>query len=435
MSSWTQKLEKRLTALADAASKESMQTLAKWICFNRKHSAAFCEALTKGMEDITRRWLYYQVIHEIMMLEKGSDKWDKLQDIRTAIGDCVVIVEIEKLENVILIDQLKPLVDQWDNANVFGGPMLIQRIQHCLKNPKKAVEATAPVPEIHTAVPEEKPADEATPEQEPEAIEKPELTSDQAEAKRIDGILDISLKPRLEMREESFRSLGEQDDVVFDFEAEVRFFWVLCLIISYLCAPTKFNTTQGIPEGKVDAKELLEPCKALVTFQIARDLRADTAAQLTSILSLIPDDVKSSYRETNGDDITEDQVQTLSVQLTDNVLDIDLDEALQNVETFRELVQKQHAARQRLVNLLIKSRCQFGSNEAAEAFFGLEEIKEKLSRRKELLSDAMDLEGLDVEEGDKAGDTDIVKQLAPLTWYKNETNGDEAAAKRPKLQG
>jgi hypothetical protein len=223
MSSWTQKLEKRLTALADAASKESMQTLAKWIGFNRKHTAAFCEALTKGMEDETRRWLYYQVIHEIMVLEKGSDKWDKLQDIRTAIGECVVIVEVEKLENVILIDQLKPLVEQWDDANVFGGPMLIQRIQHCLKNPKKSVEATAPAPEVQTAVPEEKPADDAIPEPEPEAMEKPELTSNQAETKHIDAILDIALKPKLEMREESSRSLGEQDDVAVDFEAEVSF--------------------------------------------------------------------------------------------------------------------------------------------------------------------------------------------------------------------
>lgn len=172
-----------------------------------------------------------------------------------------------------------------------------------------------------------------------------------------------------------------------------------------------------------------------MTFQIARDLRADAAARLTSILSIIPDDVKNSYRGMNGDDITEDQVQTLSVQLTDNVLDIDLDEALQNVDTFRELVQKQHAARQRLVNLLLKSRCHFGSNEAAEAFFGLDEIQEKLQRRKELLSDAMDLEGLDVEEGDKTEDKDIVKQLAPLTWYDKEMNGDEPAAKRLKLHG
>jgi hypothetical protein len=118
--------------------------------------------------------------------------------------------------------------------------------------------------------------------------------------------------------------------------------------------------------------------------------------------------------------------------LTDNVLDMDIDEALQNVETFRELVQKQHTAKQRLINLLLKSRCQFGSNEAAEAFYGLEDIKAKLQRRKDLLSDAMELEGLDIEEGDKAEGEDIIKSLAPLTWYKS--NYVEPEAKRAKIE-
>jgi hypothetical protein len=187
-----------------------------------------------------------------------------------------------------------------------------------------------------------------------------------------------------------------------------------------------------VPQVKVDAKEFLEPCKALATLQIARDLRADAAAQLTSILASVPEDVKKSYRGLKGDEITEEQVEILSVQLTDNLLDVDLDEALQNVETFRELVQKQHAARKHLVNLLLKSRCQFGSNEAAKAFFGLDEILNKLQRRKDLLSDAMDLEGLDFVEGDKTGENEASKILDPISWYDKDIA--EPEIKRTKLQ-
>jgi len=400
-SPWAEKLEKRLTALADGASKDSLQTLAKWIGFNRKHAAAFCEAFKKAMEVQTRQLLYYHVIDEVMLLEKGNAKWDKLQDIRTTLGETVVASEFEKLDDVNVIDQLKVLVDQWDNANAFGGPMLIHRLRQLLKTSSKSGDVGSPAPDVRLA-------EETTVAMSESTSDVLEISAIQAEEKQIENILEIAVKPKLVTREESSRSLGEQEEVSFDFEAE------------------------GIPQGKVDAKEFLEPCKALATFQIARDLRADTAAHLSSILSAVSDEIKQSYQGLSSDDLSPELVQNLSIRLTDNVLDMDIDEALQNVETFRELVQKQHTAKQRLINLLLKSRCQFGSNEAAEAFYGLEDIKAKLQRRKDLLSDAMELEGLDIEEGDKAEGEDIIKSLAPLTWYKS--NDVEPEAKRAKIE-
>jgi hypothetical protein len=46
-SNWGPKLEKKLNALADSASKESIQTLANWIGFNRKHAAVIAQVLPR----------------------------------------------------------------------------------------------------------------------------------------------------------------------------------------------------------------------------------------------------------------------------------------------------------------------------------------------------------------------------------------------------
>ena len=85
--------------------------------------------------------------------------------------------------------------------------------------------------------------------------------------------------------------------------------------------------------------------------------------------------------------------------------------------------------------MLIRSRCRFGANEAAEAFYELNKTQVELQKRKDTLVDAMALEGLDFEEEET--DSKEKKKgagLAPLTWYLNEKNGEaEPAAKKLKL--
>ena len=221
MSTWAQKLEQRLATLADSSSKESMQTLAKWIGFNRKHKAAFCEAFTKVMREKTRQWIYFQVINEVMLLDMDSPKWDKTQDIRIALGETIVIPEVEKLDNLILIDQLRPLVDKWDNANVFGGPVLIQRIQHLLKNPKKPVEFEAPSPQEPQVSHPTSTAESVTPETESTVKDEVEQIKNKSVIEQSENTFQIASKPKHDSQSQSMRKKGEHDDISFDFEAEV----------------------------------------------------------------------------------------------------------------------------------------------------------------------------------------------------------------------
>ena len=66
--------------------------------------------------------------------------------------------------------------------------------------------------------------------------------------------------------------------------------------------------------------------------------------------------------------------------------------------------------------------------EAAREFHEIDNLSEKLKKRKELLSDALELEGLDTNEigndidannkSSPAVKADRVKELPPFTWYK-----------------
>jgi len=183
----------------------------------------------------------------------------------------------------------------------------------------------------------------------------------------------------------------------------------------------------------------MEPCKGIATLQIARDLRNDAAVQLSSRLSALPEEIKKVCREAQEKqeedgttlELSEDQAANFAEFIGDDLLDTDLDEALLNVKTFASIVEQQKQARQQLIQLLIQSRCQFGSDEAAKLFYSLDGILDDLKERKQLLSDAMDLEGLDYESHDsKEAEKNKAAALEPLAWYKP----DEPDAKRAKLE-
>jgi len=96
---------------------------------------------------------------------------------------------------------------------------------------------------------------------------------------------------------------------------------------------------------------------------------------------------------------------------------------------FEDIVQRQQKAREKLLYLLQKSRCNFGSREAASEFYEIDNLLEKIKKRKELLSDALELEGLDTNEIDNEIESnnkgtvakkDNEEELSPLTWYTEE---------------
>jgi hypothetical protein len=136
--SWGGKLEQRLSALGESASKESIQALAKWIGFNRKYASVITSVLSTALQNksnsTARQWLYWQVVHEVLVLDLGTgSKWDRLLDLRSMLGETGVIPAIEVLgrndQLVKPLDKLEGLVKQWDDHNVFGGPTLVSQIR------------------------------------------------------------------------------------------------------------------------------------------------------------------------------------------------------------------------------------------------------------------------------------------------------------------
>jgi hypothetical protein len=166
----------------------------------------------------------------------------------------------------------------------------------------------------------------------------------------------------------------------------------------------------------------LDPCKAIATLQIARDLRNDTAVQLSSYLGNLPQDIQEACEANPKGDNADDTmdaatIRDYSIRIPSKFLDLDLQDQVQTIQTFQELVKKQQAARQMLTYLLLKSRCSFGSQAAAQEFLQLQETSQKLQRRKQLLSDALELEGLDAEIIDSTNFEKELDALPPLSWY------------------
>jgi hypothetical protein len=191
--------------------------------------------------------------------------------------------------------------------------------------------------------------------------------------------------------------------------------------------PKEFDfESEGIPEGKVQVRELSDPCKAISTMQITRDLRNDSTHNLATLLSAVPAGVFEACRteaEAKAGATTDatkvDLVENMPT-VPDDVLDLDVAGALANVKLHREIIQKQNEHRQKCIELLIKSRCKFGSVEAASLFYDLEGVMETLKKRKALVLDAMELEGLDFEAIGSGEDGVKDEKLGDFSWLSRD---------------
>jgi hypothetical protein len=424
-SSWGKKFEKKLSGLVDSASKDSIQTLANWIGFNRKHSAVIAEILADALKAQTgntgRQWLYWQVVHELLLLENSNPaKWEKLQDLRTALGETTIVSVIESVPT--LAPQIEDsLLKQWDQLNVFGGPTLISQMRRLLTSPRE--ESTAGNIEASPSVSEQKAPAVASTSSPPEkkSLGEPTLKKDLA-SKEISG-----KKPDCEVAEkkesasvERRSSLSSLKQVEYDFESKVRAMKSIekVYITFKLIQLNLFFSSflQNVPAGKVDSRQFLEPCKAIATLQIARDLRNDAPVQLSSLLENLPEDIRNNLE---SEELSEEIIQEYSKRIPSKLLDLDMDEQLNNIATFQDIVTRQQKARKTLIYLLLKSRCQFGSNQAAEKFFELQKMSQKLNKRKQLLTDALELEGMDTEI-DNTDLTETISNLPELSWYESE---------------
>lgn len=197
---------------------------------------------------------------------------------------------------------------------------------------------------------------------------------------------------------------------------------------------------QGVEEAKVEPSQFLDACKVIASIQITRDLGSDAAMNLSSALSNIPSEVEEACntvlaQQQNGqDDETTPITELLSADalsnLPDELLDLDLKYARQSLQTYKEAIRQQRKARLQCLQLLMQSRCSFGSMDAARAFCGgegsdvsMDAILEKLIKRKELLVDAMALEGLDVEEDKEEKKLETEEgTLKPLDWFPGQSS-------------
>lgn len=430
-SSWGNKLESKLSALGEASSTESLQALAKWIGFNRKHAPVFAVKLKEAVEKAStgRQNVYLSVIHDVLKQEQGGTKWDRLADLRVCLGEEVIVPILEGGIAAGWPEKIPVMLKEWDNLNVFGVPTLIIQIRKLLsasKTSPKAAPSDKPVAvppaaakPVPTEVPDEpkKPAHLETLQVETEAaadVEKPSATDASKSVAEEKQPVDLEIEDR---KKYSSTALSPKQailqEVTYDFE------------------------TQGIPAKHVKPSDLVEPCRSVATLQIARDLRNDGAVQLSSLLSALPEEVRAECAEAAEaqdayGELDEEKARDFSVKTSEVLMDMDLEEQLQNVRNFRNIVERQRTARKELIHLLIQSRCNFGADDTAVAFYQADRAKAELMKRKQVLVDAMDLEGLDVEEDKSlANEAAADEELAPLTWFTEE---DAMAAKRQRTE-
>ena len=154
------RLEQRMSKLADTASKESIQALAKWIGFRRKYVKSFSKSLADAIENpsklksngsssssgvhasaastTTRQWLYLQILHEAIILDSGTSRWERLAEMREILGDALVDVAKSGCLDWATVKKVEVFVKQWDTLNVFGGPTLLNVIKKQLSAPSSA---------------------------------------------------------------------------------------------------------------------------------------------------------------------------------------------------------------------------------------------------------------------------------------------------------
>lgn len=176
----------------------------------------------------------------------------------------------------------------------------------------------------------------------------------------------------------------------------------------------------------------MDPCKAVATLQIARDISNDASVQLSGLINSLPKDIMEKAEsiekgEMSVEDLDKATIRDFSIRMPTKLLEMSLDDQRQNIATLQDIIRKQKEAREQLIYLLLKSRCKFGADDAAKQFLDLAETSEKLKARKRLLKDALELEGLDTElDSSKKDLGKELEKLSPLTWYQpdGEEGGD-----------
>ncbi|KAL9181011.1 hypothetical protein ACHAXT_009816 [Thalassiosira profunda] len=477
------KLLQKLAALSSSASPDSLQTVAGWMVFNRKKAEGMGEGLVVAIDEAAasagddggtaRLMLLLRILHRALMAncptagaEGDVDKWEKSAPLRVTLGEAAVeplwkalaasFAKVDGAAREKHAEEVRGMLEEWKERNVFGGPTVVDEYRRGWNRALKGAEggggegATKEAPteaEAETAKAPETTAekgDDGEKEASPDAAsdgadkveEKAETATDAKEEKpETKEAVDATPTPSSAAAEDDASKASapasKRDSVASLPEVEVDF--------------------EGVEEAKVEPSQFLDACKVIASIQIARDIGSDAAMNLSSALAGVPAEVEEActkvLEQQKGagkegaptDNVAEllSDPEALS-KLPDEVLDIDIPHARRSLQAYRESIRKQRQARLRCLQLLLASRCDFGSMEAARAFCGdgdedgegkanMEEILDGLRKRKEALVDALALEGLDVEEEDdkkKGGGEEGA--LETPDWFPGQAEGPAA---------
>jgi len=492
------RLTTRLKSLLPLSSKETLQTLSKWIVFHcNRHANSLCKSLLENLQsedDDAKKVVYLSIIHEILImnnnaaagggsLDADNRKWEQNSEFRLSLGESVLRPFLEEAcrgqaISANMKESLKVMKVVWEDIDCFGSPTLLFEISRLINgskddinnnnsvsnsvdekkslskegnqskcNENDTLNRTSTVMEVDEQEKEDK-NDSETSQIHTKQETKPIIKENPA--------LTTIAKPNIQGRQESLTvgtdnemlpeaddevdNVGKNDDNGNSFESpeksgehneeDTKRAAASPATTQAILQEKDFDfESEGILHSKVEIQQFQAPCKSIATMQITRDLHSDTAHNVSSILSTVPTEVAEACKNKDGVDKAD-----LS-SIPDAVLDLNFKQILLNIRSHREIIKKQQEERKKLIDLLIQSRCKFGSEDAAQMYYGLRETIEKLRCRKLKVLDAMELEGLDFEriDGDdekESSDKGEDNGLRDFEWLTRE----EAEVGRDKMK-
>jgi len=473
--------------------------------FNRKKAEGMSEGMllaistttTAGDEDPSARlMLLLRVLHQVFIEGKDdSEAFEKAAQLRSILADVALIPLFQALatsccsinnnntssneqQREKYTTEVKEMIDSWKEYSVFDGPTVWEGYK---KAWGRAVTDAAASKEV--VVGGESDSKEATT---PPVVESTTSTNDDAVMGRQSSTEEVANVQLASPSTEIKTNKEEEEDTIMKENTSIAEPQILPPSSSTTKAapdnnnnikeptehhpPTRLSKrdsmtsvasididfdAEGVEEAEVEPAKFLEASKVIASLQIARDLGSDAAMNLSAALGSVPAEVEQAcstihtQQQEGGDKGTSSSIEELLSteqlsNLPDEILDIDLDYARKSLQTYREAILQQRKARLQCLQLLLQSRCSFGSLDAARAFGcddgsdeGMNIILEQLKKVKEKLIDAMALEGLDVEEddADEKKMKEEEEQLKPLSWFPGQMkeSEDEPEPKKQKV--
>jgi len=157
-------LQQRLVLLTDNSSRESLQTIARWMAFHRKYSLALSTALMSCIQDqllkssIKRAFMYLSVAHDVILMgsvedsttKATSDMWEKMKQFRLHLLQLVFApMAIALCEGSFLDkawkEKFNEMIVQWESC-MSQDEVLYPMIQEIIVTIHRTTETAATIP-------------------------------------------------------------------------------------------------------------------------------------------------------------------------------------------------------------------------------------------------------------------------------------------------